>query len=117
MASRQGNDTRYKIRQKAGWCILNIKESMHSDTDITWLLQLIEGLAQKGNKKVAINFEKETYLYSKLISVLIACSKCLRKDGGVLAILEPSKHIAKILTTLNLIDSVIKVYDSEAALP
>jgi hypothetical protein len=107
----------YETLERGAWRIVRIKESIRTDMDYSWLTRQVEEFCSQGHPNIALTFDKESYLFSKLISIMVGCAKVCKKHGGNLAVLEPTAHVLKTLTALNLRDTVIAVYMKDADLP
>ena len=78
------------------------------------LRQLISELTEKGNHKILLNLSQVDYVDSAGIGELVRSLTTLRKSGGQLKLLSPSKKVADMLhmTSLN---SVFDIQTDEAA--
>jgi anti-sigma B factor antagonist len=78
------------------------------------LRQLIGGLVEKGNNKVLLNLAQLDYVDSAGIGELVRSLTTLRKNGGQLKLLSPSKKVADMLQMTSL-NSVFDIQQDEAA--
>jgi anti-sigma B factor antagonist len=78
------------------------------------LRQLIGDLAAKGNHKVLLNLAQLDYVDSAGIGELVRSLTTLRKNGGQLKLLSPSKKVADMLQMTSL-NSVFDIRTDEAA--
>jgi anti-anti-sigma factor len=106
---------KFNIYNKNAYTIFRFLEDVGINTDLAELKVLIEEHLQKGNKNIAIAFTKNSYLYTKSIAILIACSEMVREAGGSLAIIEPNEDIVDILAVIDF-DKIIKIFSSEEEL-
>ncbi|MBD3320403.1 MAG: hypothetical protein GF350_04825 [Chitinivibrionales bacterium] len=106
----------YEIIQRGKWKVILIKEDINSEFDYSWLKSVTGELCKKGFTKVAIRFDHKTYLFSKLISVLLGCSKVMRKNGGKVAIVAPLPHVVETLKATRLYKTHISVFKKESDL-
>jgi anti-anti-sigma regulatory factor len=65
-----------------------------------------------GARAIAIAFTQASYLYTKSIAALIACSEMIKDVGGHLAIIEANRDILDILAVIDF-DKMILIVDSE----
>ncbi|MBD3343899.1 MAG: hypothetical protein GF401_02415 [Chitinivibrionales bacterium] len=107
---------RYDIIQRGEWKVVHIKEDVNSELDYTWLRELTRKLCTQESRKIAFRFDNKTYLFSKLISVLLSCSKIVKKVHGELALVEPQEHVVETLKATRLYKTHIAVYDEEKEL-
>ncbi len=112
-----GKDDRYDLRTSGKWHIVTIREEVHSEADFSWIRRLVNDLLNKNASWIAVEFLKQSHLYSKVISVLVGCAKIARKEGGTLALINPGKHIVQTLKFMNLYGRLVEVYPSEKELP
>jgi anti-anti-sigma regulatory factor len=100
------------IYEKNGYHVFRFKEDVGLGTDLAGLKAVIEKYLTRGTRSVAIAFTQSSYLYTKSISVLIACSEMIKDAGGHLAIIEANRDILDILSVIDF-DKVIKIFASE----
>ena len=103
------------VYKKGGYCVFRIQEDVGLTTELSDLRRRIEQELAAGAKNVAIAFTQPSYLYTKSIAVLIACSEMIKDAGGHLAILEANKDILDILSVIDF-DKMIKIFGSEEEL-
>jgi anti-anti-sigma factor len=100
------------IYEKNGYHIFRFKEDIGLGTDLAGLKAIIEKYLDQGTRSVAIAFTQSSYLYTKSIAVLIACSEMIKDAGGQLAIIEANSDIMDILSVIDF-DKVIKIFATE----
>jgi len=98
--------------QKGGYQVLNIKEDLTISSDVSELKMLISGYMSRKVLNIALLFTKDSYLYTKSISILVQCLELVREHGGSLAIINPNEDIQDIMNTLDF-NRVIRVFPSE----
>ena len=101
-----------EIYKKNGYLIFRLKEDIGLSSDLTGLKAVIEQHLAKGARAIAIAFTPSSYLYTKSIAVLIACSEMIKDAGGHLAIIEANRDILDILSVIDF-DKVIKIVAEE----
>jgi anti-anti-sigma factor len=102
--------------QKGEYRIFRILEDVGLSTDLYDLKNIIEQHLAAGGKNIAISFTQNSYLYTKSIAVLIACSETIKDAGGHLAIIEANSDILDILSVIDF-DKVIKIFKTEVEIP
>jgi hypothetical protein len=100
------------IYKKNGYLVFRIKEDVGLNSDLYDLKAVIEQHLVKGARSIAIAFTKSSYLYTKSIAVLIACSEMIKDAGGHLAIIEANRDILDILSVIDF-DKMIKIFEKE----
>jgi anti-sigma B factor antagonist len=76
--------------------------------------QTVDGLLQKGNKKILLNLAKVPYLDSAGLGEIIRCFTALRRSGGHFKLLSPNQRIVDLLNITKLLN-VFDCYDSESS--
>ena len=74
--------------------------------------QTVNGLIQKGNKKVILNLAKVPYLDSAGLGEIMRCFTALRRDGGDFKLLSPNQRIIDLFSITKLLN-VFDIYDNE----
>lgn len=99
------------ISQKGTYHIFRIEEDFNIISDLSELRYLIQGYLHQRKCHIAVSFTNISYIYSGAIAVLVDCYKQVKKDNGILCIVEPHKEIISIFHFLNL-DQIIPIYAS-----
>ena len=76
--------------------------------------QIVDGLLQKGSKKILLNLAKVPYLDSAGLGEIIRCFTALRRSGGHFKLLSPNQRIIDLLNITKLLN-VFDCYDSESS--
>ena len=100
------------VYKKNGYLVFRFKEDVGLSSDLSGLKAVIEHHLAKGARSIAIAFTQSSYLYTKSIAVLIACSEMIKDAGGHLAIIEANRDILDILSVIDF-DKVIKIVAAE----
>ncbi len=103
------------VHQTGEYRVFRILEDVGLNSELSFLKSRIEKNLADGAKNVAIAFTPESYLYTKSIAVLIACSEMIKDAGGHLAIIEANKDILDILSVIDF-DKMIRIVDKESDL-
>jgi anti-anti-sigma factor len=103
------------IYKKGGYLVFRLKEDIGLNSDLTPFKTLVEQHLAEGVRNIALAFTSESYLYTKAIAVLIACSEMVKDAGGHLAFVEANKDILDILSVIDF-DKMIKIFNSEEEL-
>ena len=98
--------------QKNGYQVLSIKEDMTISSDVSELKMLVNGYLNRKVLHIALLFTKDSYLYTKSISILVQCLEMIREHGGSLAIINPNEDILDIMNTLDF-SRVIRIFPFE----
>lgn len=101
--------------KKGDYTVFRILEDVGLSTDLTELRKSIERELASGARNVAIAFTHSSYLYTRSIAVLIACSEMIKDSGGHLAIVEANKDILDILSVIDF-DKMIRIVPAEEEL-
>jgi anti-anti-sigma factor len=107
---------RIEISTHSLYKIIRIQDELSVIADLSELKYIVNGYIKQGKRFIAVNFTDASYIYSGAIAVLISIHKELMRDNGELCIIEPNKDLKRIFSVLH-IDRVLKIYDSEDALP
>jgi anti-anti-sigma factor len=97
---------------RRGYQILKIDENLTLNSDITDLRTIVEDYVQKGPINIALEFTKDSYLYTKSIAVLVQCLETIQEHGGRMAVIAPNRDIVDVLETIGFIN-LVKIYGSE----
>jgi anti-anti-sigma factor len=103
------------VYKKGAYLVFRIQEDVGLSTELSDLRKRIEQELSAGARDVAIAFTQSSYLYTKSIAVLIACSEMIKDAGGHLAIVEANKDILDILSVIDF-DKMIRIYGAEQEL-
>ena len=103
---------KFDIYKKNGHLVIRLKEDVGLNSDLNALKAVIEQHLTTGARSIAIAFTQSSYLYTKSISVLIACSEMIKDAGGRLSIIEANRDIQDILSVIDF-DKVIKIFAGE----
>ena len=76
--------------------------------------QTVNGLIQKGNKKVILNLAKVPYLDSAGLGEIMRCFTALRRDGGDFKLLSPNQRIIDLFSITKLLN-VFDIFDNESS--
>lgn len=100
------------IYKKGSYHVFRMREDVGINTDLSELKQRIQKSLLEGTRNVALAFTKDSYLYTKSIATLIACSEMIKDYGGKLAIIEANRDILDILSVIDF-DRLIKIVATE----
>jgi len=75
--------------------------------------QKVDELVQRNLRQVLVNFERVTYLDSAGVGAIVWKYVTLRRQGGVLKLLNLKPRSHRVLTTTRLL-TVLENFDSEA---
>ncbi|HSR51840.1 MAG TPA: STAS domain-containing protein [Acidobacteriota bacterium] len=72
----------------------------------------MERLIEEGQRRIAVDFSDVPYIDSSILGQLVHGYSILKKEGGALKLLNPSKRIVDVLNLTRLI-SVFEVYEDK----
>ena len=101
-------------RQVDGVTIVDLSGRIQEGEDITLLHDTVEDLLGRGHKKVLLNLGDVNQIDSSGVNALLRAFTSVRKQGGELKLLRPTKKVHELLQTTKL-DTVFDVRDDEAA--
>ncbi|NOZ13444.1 MAG: STAS domain-containing protein [Acidobacteria bacterium] len=93
--------------------ILNLKGKITIGSGDAALRKHIEGLIQKGQRKIILNMARVSYLDSSGTGELVSCLIKMRREGGELKLLNISQKIQDILQIAQLF-SIFDVFTDES---
>ncbi|EFK95005.1 hypothetical protein LDC_2983 [sediment metagenome] len=94
--------------------IIKVLEDLTIHTDPGPLKRIVEDYLQKGIVKVAFSFTSRTFPSSRLMAILVTSREMLKREGGMLAIIEPSEKMIDTFNILNLAHGeYFKLVDTE----
>ena len=98
-----------RIEQEAGVQILLPEGELVTGEAETLLKAELERLAELGSSRVLVDFSKVPYLDSSVLGQLVYAHSLLKKTGGGLKLLNPSRRIIELLSVTRLI-GIFEVY-------
>jgi anti-anti-sigma regulatory factor len=107
----------YSVRTRGAWSIVNVTQEIDWQTDTKWVQQVVKDVCTTDRRNVALVLDKESHLHSKIVALLVACSRIVKEQGGLFGLLEPGAQVRNTLTVMKLVDRVVCVYDHESDLP
>ncbi len=100
-----------KVEEEAGVCfILPEGQLLAGDGDIG-LKRELDRLRSEGKREIAIDFSQVPYIDSSVLGQLVHGYSLLKKEGGALKLLRPSKRIIDLLTLTRLI-TIFEIYQT-----
>ncbi|MFP4164003.1 MAG: STAS domain-containing protein [Chitinispirillaceae bacterium] len=99
-------------REKLGFHIVDVVGKIDRLKDSIVLKSYINSLLEKGVLNVALNLAQVTYLDSGALNVLIYCQNALKKNGGVLVLIEPNEYVRDVLEVVGL-NKLVTIYTTE----
>lgn len=110
--SKSEHPDKYDLVIRGAWTIIRLKQEIGWETDYVWLEKLVENIGAE-HRNIALELEKKTYLHSKIVALLVACSKAARKSGVEFVLLAPGGNVVNTLRTMKLLDTVIHTRATE----
>jgi hypothetical protein len=109
----------YTVSRRGRWHVITVHDKIRPETDTGELTRLVADLASRGEEPhVAFVFERVSYLFSRVISILVICAKEIKQRHclGTLAIIADDTHTQLILDRMCIPHDLVKVYPNTAAL-
>jgi anti-anti-sigma regulatory factor len=106
----------FEVRAVGNWHIVRVSQPIDGETDYEWLRGSVARLCAEGGRNLAIVLDRSSYLHSKVLSLLISWSKICVEHGVKFGLLEPRAQMISTLESMHLLNTVIRVYKSEAEL-
>lgn len=108
---------RIEESSRHGYRVIRVTEDIVLTSDVGELREHLEKALQKGEKRVALGFTPNSYLYTEAIAVLVQCFELIQDAGGKLAIINPNEDILDVLRIAGFLDlvAVVKTEDELAS--
>jgi len=88
--------------------VFSIEEPLGLQGKLDPVLELIGKSIAKGEKKIALQFTADSFLYSSAIRILVQCIEIVREASGVFGLVEPNADILDAIYMLSL-DTQIRI--------
>jgi len=105
---------KFSSRIVSGVSIIDVEGKILLGEGDVEIKQAVDGLIEKGHKRVLLNLSRVPYVDSAGLGEIIRCFTALRKGGGTLKLLAPNPRLVDLLTITNLVN-VFESYDDEAS--
>ena len=105
----------YTTERKNGFVIIRITENLGLHSDISELKSIVSKILGGGEKRIALSFTLQSYLYTQSLSVLVQCLDMVNEKNGEFAAIKPNEDIYDALKAIG-ITAIVKVYPDEDAL-
>lgn len=102
----------YKLRHVYDVAIIELLNEVDSGVSLKILIELSEGLMEKGKNKLIMNLNNVTFIDSSAVGWLIRLKKQTNQAGGDLKLLSPPEFILRLLSVLHL-EKLLDIYNSE----
>ncbi|KMQ51147.1 hypothetical protein CHISP_1853 [Chitinispirillum alkaliphilum] len=99
-------------REKKQFHVVDIVGKIDRLKDSIVLKSYINSLVEKKITHVALNLAEVTYLDSGAVNVLIYSHTTLKKNGGILILIEPNEYVRDVLEVVGLL-RLVKIYSTE----
>jgi anti-sigma B factor antagonist len=110
-AHQHGRMTQISVRQSGDVAILDLRGRWTIDGG-EFLNRHLQKLVGDGVRKILLNLADITQIDSSGVSSIVRMRTSLRREGGDVRLLHPSKHAMDMLRILHLVD-VIPTFDQE----
>lgn len=100
-----------KVEEEGNVCFIMPEGKMAAGCGDQPFKEELERLLGAGKKRIVIDFSKVPYIDSSVLGHLVHGYSTLRKEGGSLKLLNPSKRIIDLLTLTRLLP-VFEVYQT-----
>ncbi len=99
-------------REKKQFHVIDIIGKIDRLKDSIVLKSYINSLIEKSITHVAINLSQVTYLDSGAVNVLIYSHTTLKKNGGILVLIEPNEYVRDVLEVVGLL-KLVTIFPTE----
>jgi anti-anti-sigma regulatory factor len=103
------------VYTKGKYHVVNIKQDVQSDTDISDLSSIIRWLLDRSTRLIAIHFTQGSFLDTHAVSHFIDCMEMVLGEGGKLAVIGPNNYIRNFIAAIDF-DRTIHIFDDEEEL-
>ncbi len=100
------------VYPKGKYQVVNIRQDIRHDTDISDLNSVIRWLLEKHSRFIAVRFTPESFLYTHAVSRFIDCLQMITGEGGKLAVINPNNYIRNFITAIDF-ENKITVFSDE----
>ena len=104
------------IRDSGAVTILDLRGKLTIDGETELLTEHLDRLANTGLRKVLLNLAELSQIDSSGISVIVAACNRLRRKGGDLKLLSPTRHVLEVMNALRLLKAIAGFSDESEAL-
>jgi anti-anti-sigma regulatory factor len=98
--------------KRNGFQILRVNDPVNLRSDLGDLRKAVEEYVGQGVVNIALAFSKDSYFYTKHISILVQCLEMLKDANGTLAMIDPNEEILDVLRTIGFFDFT-KIYAND----
>jgi anti-anti-sigma regulatory factor len=95
--------------------VFRIQEDLGLSADFSKLTSLISGSLKKGQKKIALAFTADSYLFTPTLARLVQFYQMIQEYSGTLCLIQPNESIMNVLDKIGLKNN-IKIVNSETEL-
>ncbi len=95
-----------------GYLILSITDDIDAYTKLDELIPIVKKELQKNNIKIALSITENSFLYSALIRVIMACHDLIKEQGGDFVFIQANKDILTVFKALG-VDKIIEVFPTK----
>lgn len=105
-------ETVYKLRHVYDVTIIELLNEVDSGASLKILIELSEGLMEKGKNKLIMDLRNVTFIDSSAVGWFIRLKKQTSQIGGDLKLLSPPEFILRLLNVLHL-EKLLEIYNTE----
>lgn len=95
---------------------MDVADRISVFSDISELRKRVESLLAEGERRIGVRLTDAPYLGSRSIAVLIGCNELVIDEGGIFAIIGPTRQVSDLLSSLGIEDRFV-VCETEGELP
>jgi anti-anti-sigma factor len=99
-----------------GCGVIKVAEDVTLQSDLSPLIAVVDAFLNKGIKRIAVSFTRNSYLYTSSLAVLINCYEMIRDCDGELYFFDVNPGIIDVFSVVGL-SEMVKIYASENDLP
>ncbi len=102
----------FSIHSIHEWRVITIHDKIKPEVDISQFKELVNDLLQEDASRIAFVFERCSYLYSRIIAILVTCAKQMKQHNsqGRLAIIAENQYTEKVLDKMCITADLVEVY-------
>jgi anti-sigma B factor antagonist len=102
------------VRELGGVTMVDIRGRIQLDEESAALRDLVSDLLSKGHKKILLSLRDVNYIDSSGLGHLVSAFTSMRKQGGVLKLLNLTNNVHNVMQVTRLY-TVFDIMDNEAA--
>lgn len=94
--------TEITSRNWGGYELVEPVSTLIREKTVEETIELVRGMLGKRKRRIALLFPTEAYSQSKLLALVVVCSRLVREAGGRLAVVRPDQDFLRMVRELGL---------------